>query len=104
MPATCGAAADVPKNGFAKRPAAVTLMPSIADTSGLRRPSIVGPRLLKNSIVELLRSVHDSSGATLPANAAAAADDAEQMAATEMTLTGEPPASLSAETLRAAVL
>ena len=50
-PATCGAAADVPKNGFSKLPAAVTPTPSIAEISGFSRPSSVGPRLLKNSIV-----------------------------------------------------
>src|SRR5207249_1335779 len=104
MPAMCGAAADVPKNGFANRPAAVTLTPSMDDTSGLSRPSIVGPLLLKNSIVVLLRSRHDSSGAALPANTEAAAADAEQIAPTEITLTGELPASLSAVTLLAAVL
>ena len=103
-PATCGAAADVPKNGFTNRPAAVTLTPSIAETSGLSRPSIVGPWLLKNSIVSWLRSRHDSSGPALPANTEAAAAEAEQIAPTEMTLTGEPPASLSAVTLRVAVL
>src|SRR5437899_6382369 len=104
MPATCGAAADVPKNGFSNRPAAVTLTPSIAEISGFSRPSTVGPRLLKNSIVWLLRSRHDSSGAALPENTDAAAADAEQIAPTEMTLAGDPPASLSAVTLRVAVL
>src|SRR5437660_4546533 len=104
MPATCGAAADVPKKGFTNRPAAVTLTPSIADTSGFTRPSSVGPMLLKNSTVEFVRSLHDSSGATLPANAADADADAEQIAPTEMTLTGEPPESLWADTLRDAVL
>ena len=71
--------------------------------SGLRRPSSVGPRLLKNSAVAFEVSRHDSSGAgpeTLPAAAA----DAEQIAPTEITLTGEPPASPCAETLRDAVL
>src|SRR2546430_17690934 len=102
MPATCGAAADVPKKGFTNRPGAVTLTPSIADTSGFTRPSSVGPMLLKNSTVEFVRSLHDSSGTEKPTDAAAA--DAEQIAPTEMTLTGEPPESLWADTLRDAVL
>jgi hypothetical protein len=32
------------------------------ETSGFVRPSSVGPRLLKNSIVECFVSLHDSSG------------------------------------------
>ncbi len=104
MPATCGVAADVPTNGLANDPAAVTDTPSIPVMSGFGRPSMVGPRLLKNSIVELVASKQDSSGAGLPVNTLRAADYAEQMAPTEMTLTGEPPASLWAEMLRVAVL
>ena len=73
-------------------------------TSGLVRPSSVGPRLLKNSIVEFFVSLHDSSGAGLPLNTSDAAEDAEQMAPTEITLTGDPPASLCAARLRVAVL
>ena len=48
--------------------------------------------------------MHDSFGAMLPANAPAAAAEAEQTAPTEITLTGDPPASLCALTLRDAVL
>ncbi len=63
MAARCGAAADVPKNSFGKLPAPLTDTPSMPETSGFVRPSSVGPRLLKNSIVECLVSLHDSSGA-----------------------------------------
>jgi len=104
MPATCGAAADVPKKGFTKLPAAVTLTPSMPVMSGFVRPSIVGPWLLKNSTVEFDRSLHDSSGAALPAKTPCAAAEAEQIAAAEITLTGVPPASLCADMLRVAVL
>src|SRR5262245_48094267 len=90
IPATWGAAADVPKNGLSKAPAAVTLTPSMPAMSGFVRPSIVGPWLLKNSIVEFDPSLHDSSGAALPANTPRAADDAEQIAPTDTTLTGVP--------------
>src|SRR5205823_888108 len=48
-------------------------------------------------------SRHDSSG-TAAGNVPAAAADAEQIAPTETTLTGDPPASPCAETLRVAVL
>jgi len=102
IPATCGAAAEVPKNGTSKFPAAVIEVPSIAATSGLVRPSSVGPRLLKNSTVEFVVSLQDSLG--FERKAAAAAAEAEQMAPTDTTDTGEPPASLCAETLYAAVL
>ena len=74
------------------------------ETSGFVRPSIVGPRLLKNSTVEFDVSLHDSSGAALPAKTPCAAADAEQIAPTEITLTGDPPASLCADMLRVAVL
>ena len=100
-PATCGAAADVPKNVLTNRPAPVTLTPSIAEMSGFWRPSIVGPRLLKNSMVEFVRSVHDS---LVPLKVDTADADAEQIAPTEITLAGEPPASPCAATLRDAVL
>ena len=104
MPATCGAAADVPKNGLGNRPAPVIATPSIAETSGFMRPSSVGPRLLKNWIVEWLMSWHDSLGASLPAKTAAAEGEAEQIAPTEIAETGEPPESLCASTLRVGVL
>src|SRR5262245_23282040 len=102
IPATCGAAADVPKKVDGNPPAPVTETPSIADTSGFCRPSSVGPRLLKNSTVEFVVSTQDGLG--LPRNRSAAAADAEQIAPTEITDTGDPPASLCAETLRVAVL
>ena len=70
--------------------------------SGFTRPSSVGPRLLKNSAVTFEVSRQDSSGAAEELPAAAA--DAEQMAPTAMTATGEPPAPPWAETLRVAVL
>ena len=82
MPPTCGAAADVPKNGAGNDPAPVIDTPSIAAMSGFRRPSSVGPRLLKNSGVTFDVSRHDSSGAA-PENAPAAAADAEQIAPTD---------------------
>ncbi len=82
----------------------MTDTPSIAARSGFVRPSIVGPRLLKNSIVACVRSLHDSSGVPEPANTADAAGDPEQIAPAEITLTGEPPASPCAVTLRDAVL
>src|ERR1051326_8519470 len=104
MPATCGVAADVPKNGLTKLPAAVTATPSMLATSGFVRPSSVGPLLLKNSIVEFVLSLHDSSGAELPAKIPDAEGDAEQIAPTDTTLTGEPPESLCAATLRDPVL
>ena len=103
MPPTCGAAADVPKNGAGNEPAPVIDTPSIAARSGFNRPSSVGPRLLKNSGVEFEVSRHDSSGAA-PENAPAAEADAEQIAPTAITLTGDPPASPCAEMLRVAVL
>ena len=71
--------------------------------SGFSRPSSVGPRLLKNSAVRLEVSRHDSSGAAGGKPPAADAD-AEQIAPTAITLTGEPPASPCAEMLREAVL
>ena len=49
IPPTCGAAADVPKNGAGNDPAPLIDTPSIAARSGFSRPSSVGPRLLKNS-------------------------------------------------------
>src|SRR5262245_34161100 len=103
MPPRCGAEADVPKNGELNEPAPVIDTPSIAAMSGFWRPSIVGPRLLKNSAVRFVVSRHDSFG-TRFAKAAAAFADAEQIAPTDITLTGEPPASLCAEILRVAVL
>src|SRR5205823_1903008 len=103
MPPMCGAAADVPKNVDGNEPAPVTDTPSIAAMSGFTRPSSVGPRLLKNSAVRFDVSRHDSSG-TAAGNVPAAAADAEQIAPTETTLTGDPPASPCAETLRVAVL
>src|SRR5262245_34876704 len=102
MPATCGAAADEPKNGDGNSPAPLTDTPSIADTSGFCRPSSVGPWLLKNSIVEFVVSMQDGLG--FVRNWSAASADAEQIAPTEITDTGEPPASLCAATLRVAVL
>jgi hypothetical protein len=99
----CGDAADVPKKGVGNAPAPVIDTPSIAAMSGYMRPSSVGPRLLKNSAVRFVVSRHDSSGAAAE-NLPAAAAVAEQMAPTEMTLTGDPPASPCAETLRVAVL
>src|SRR5579859_3382106 len=104
MPATWGVAAELPKNGFSKLPAPVMETPSIAEISGLVRPSSVGPWLLKNSMVELVVSRHDSSGEMLVENTVCALSDAEQIAPTETTPTGEPPASPSAATLRVAVL
>ena len=68
--------------------------------SGLTRPSSVGPRLLKNSIVEFEVSLHDS----FSEDRAAAAADAEQIAPTASTLGGDPPASLGAATLRVTVV
>src|SRR5207237_29633 len=103
MPPMCGAAADVPKNVVPNEPAPVIDTPSIAAMSGFGRPSSVGPRLLKNSAVRFVVSRQDSSGTRLAKKLAAFAD-AEQIAPTETTLTGEPPASLCAETLRVAVL
>src|SRR5262245_50557783 len=102
MPATCGTAADVPKNVFGNDPAPLIDTPSMAETSGFWRPSIVGPRLLKNSIVECVMSLHES----LPVapNAAAAVADAEQIAPTETADTGDPPVSPCAMTLYAGVL
>src|ERR1051326_7528850 len=99
-PATCGAAADVPKNVVPNDPAPVIETPSIAAMSGFCRPSSVGPRLLKNSAVRFDVSRHDSSGTRFEKKFAAFAD-AEQIAPTEMT---PPPASLCADTLRVAVL
>jgi hypothetical protein len=90
----------VPKNTFPNDPAPVTATPSMAVTSGFTRPSSVGPRLLKNSIVEFDVSLHDSLFDERPA----AVEVAEQMAPTETTLTGDPPASLCAGTLLVAVL
>ena len=98
----CGAAAEVPKKLLLNPPAPVIDTPSIAAMSGFGRPSSVGPRLLKNSMVECVTSLHEASGAVVKKPAVAA--DAEQIAPTETTLTGEPPASLCAETLRVAVL
>src|SRR5262249_40646702 len=95
--ATCGTAADVPKKIDPNEPAPLIDTPSIADTSGFRRPSRVGPRLLKNSSVELVVSLHESLG--LVRNTFAAVTDAEQIAPTDTTETGDPPASLCAETL-----
>jgi hypothetical protein len=103
IPPMCGAAADVPKNAVGKPPAPNTVTPSMAAMSGLVRPSSVGPRLLKNSAVEFDVSRHDSSGA-LGEKLPAAIPDAEQIAPTDTTLTGEPPASPCAEMLRLAVL
>jgi len=51
-----------------------------------------------------VRSLHDALGTPLDANSPDAAADAEQIAATEMTLAGVPPASLCAERLRPGVL
>ena len=102
MPPRCGAAADVPKKFLLNDPAPVTDTPSTAAISGFTRPSSVGPRLLKNSGVTFDVSRQDSSWAAEKLPAAAA--DAEQMAPTDMTATGDPPASPWAETLRAAVL
>src|SRR5580765_2594903 len=102
IPPTCGAAADVPKKGAGNDPAPLIDTPSMAARSGFNRPSSVGPRLLKNSGVLFEVSRHDSSGA--PENAPAAEADAEQIAPTAMTLTGDPPASPCAEMLRVAVL
>ena len=84
-----------------KDPAPVTDTPSIALTSGLTRPSSVGPRLLKNSIVEFDVSVHDTLE---PEKRPDAAADAEHIAPTATTLTGVPAASLCAATLRVGVL
>ena len=78
-------------------PAPLTETPSIADTSGLVRPSVVGPWLLKNSTVEFVVSLHEAFG--LVRNRVDAAADAEQIAPTEITAAGEPPASLCAVTL-----
>src|SRR5690242_19621977 len=97
-PAACGVAAELPKNGFSKLPAPVTETPSIPLTSGLVRPSTVGPLLLKNSMVECVVSLQPE-GFTK-----AALKLAEQSAPTEVTLTGEPPASDSAGTLLLGVL
>src|SRR4029079_8879941 len=59
-PPRCATAAEVPKNTFPNEPAPVTATPSTAVTSGFTRPSSVGPRLLKNSMVEFDVSLHDS--------------------------------------------
>src|SRR5437870_9097149 len=99
-PAACGVAAELPKNGFSKLPAPVTETPSIPLTSGFRRPSTVGPLLLKKSMVEWVSSRQLGS----LGNTAAAVVLAEQIAPTEVTLTGEPPASDSAGTLLEGVL
>ena len=48
--------------------------------------------------------LQDSLGARLPRNPPEAIDDAEQIAPTEITLTGLPPASLCADRLRDGVL
>ena len=99
-PAACGAAAEEPKNGFSKLPAPVIETPSIPLTSGFSRPSTVGPLLLKKSMVEFVVSPQlASEGKTL-----AAVRLAEQMAPTDVTLTGDPPASDSAGTLPDGVL
>src|SRR5262249_37510040 len=103
MAPMCGLAAEVPKKGAGKLPAPEIETPSMAIRSGLVRPSSVGPRLLKTSAVVCDVSRHDSSGA-LEGKFPAAAADAEQMAPTETTLTGEPPASDCADTLCVAVL
>src|SRR5690349_16748934 len=92
MPPMCGDAADVPKKVDGNEPAPVIDTPSMAAMSGFCRPSIVGPRLLKNSAVRFDVSRHDSLG-TAAENVAAALADAEQIAATEITLAGDPPAS-----------
>src|SRR5262249_55973930 len=73
--ATCGVAADVPKKSDPNAPAPVTDTPSIAETSGFCRPSSVGPRLLKNSIVMFVVSMHDAL--VFEPNALAAEADAE---------------------------
>ena len=92
----------MPKKGDEKLPAPVIETPSMAEMSGLMRPSSVGPRLLKNSIVEFDVSRHDSFGAAEDWPDAAA--EAEQIAPTAITPTGEPPASACALTLWPAVL
>src|SRR4029077_6532255 len=103
MAPMCGLAADVPKNGVGNDPAPVIDTPSIAEMSGLVRPSRVGPWLLKNSTVLFDVSLHDSSG-VLEGNCPAAVAEAEQIAPTATTPTGDPAASLCAEMLRVAVL
>src|SRR5262249_44265334 len=103
MPPMCGDAADVPKNVDGNAPAPVIDTPSIAVMSGFWRPSSVGPRLLRTSAVRFGVSGHDWLG-TAAGEFPAAFADAEQIAPTERTLAGEPPASLCAPTLRVAVL
>jgi hypothetical protein len=93
----------LPKKVDPNEPAPEIETPSMPAISGLGRPSRVGPWLLKNSIVELEVSRQDALG-LVPKKLPAALADAEQIAPTEMTLTGEPPASPCAETLRVAVL
>src|SRR5438046_6871414 len=100
----CGVAAEVPKKGFSKLPAPVTETPSMPAISGLLRRSSVGPWLLKNSMVELVVSIHDGLGNRGVEEACCAAVVAEQIAPTETTLTGDPPASPSAITLRDGVM
>src|SRR6516225_5215915 len=87
IPPTCGTAAEVPKNGLSKSPAPVTETPSMAVTSGLVRPSAVGPLLLKNSVLVWSGSFAQD-GLTAMAWLLP-----EQIAPTVTTLTGVPPAS-----------
>src|SRR4051812_11783501 len=86
MAAGGGGGGDEPKNGDGNDPAPLTDTPSIAETSGFIRPSVVGPWLLKNSTVEFVVSLHDAFG--LVENSADAAADAEQIAPTATTAAG----------------
>lgn len=76
IPATCGAAADVPKKGVEKPPAPVIDTPSVAVTSGFNRCTNVGkkmvdgPRLLIGSIGRAGLCAFIAAAANTPGTAA----------------------------------